>query len=355
MAEAGVLLEVRGLKTYFHTRSGILKAVDDVSFAVNRGETFGIVGESGCGKSISCLSILRLVASPPGRYEGGEILFEGRDTLKMNDTEIHAFRGGEVSIIFQEPMTALNPVYTVRNQLEEAIMLHQKVNRGEAAVIALNWISKMRIPNPENILKSYPFVLSGGMRQRVMIAMALACKPKLLIADEPTTALDVTTQAQILDLINAIKEETGVSCIFISHDLAVISEMADRVMVMYGGVTVEHTEMTKLYAKPLHPYTWGLLDSMPRLSAPPAEELKVIPGAPPDLRLTGGCCAFYNRCPYMREICAKEAPPLIEAEPGHLVACHRQNGGAALIRGAVNGEVNEAVSGEVSGEVDKDA
>jgi peptide/nickel transport system ATP-binding protein/oligopeptide transport system ATP-binding protein len=324
MAEAGVLLEVRGLKTYFHTRSGILKAVDDVSFAVNRGETFGIVGESGCGKSISCLSILRLVASPPGRYEDGEILFEGRDTLKMNDAEIHAFRGGEVSIIFQEPMTALNPVYTVRNQLEEAIMLHQKVNRGEAALIALNWISKMRIPNPESILKSYPFVLSGGMRQRVMIAMALACKPKLLIADEPTTALDVTTQAQILDLINAIKEETGVSCIFISHDLAVISEMADRVMVMYGGRVCETADTDELIAHPLHPYTRGLINSRPGKKNA-QKRLTAIPGNVPSLKDMPPGCPFHPRCQEHTGQCRAHFPPVFETAPpggrSHTVAC----------------------------------
>jgi peptide/nickel transport system ATP-binding protein/oligopeptide transport system ATP-binding protein len=323
------LLSVRGLKTYFHTRDGVLKAVDDVSFNVKRGETFGIVGESGCGKSIACLSILHLVASPPGNYEGGEILFNGRDTLKMNKKEIHSLRGGEISIIFQEPMTALNPVYTVGNQLEEAIQLHQKVNTGGALQIALDWLSKVRIPNPETVLKSYPFTLSGGMRQRVMIAMALACHPKLLIADEPTTALDVTIQAQILNLINAMKQETDFSCIFITHDLAVISEMADRVMVMYSGKVCETAATNELIVNPLHPYTQGLIKSRPR-GKNPGNRLTTIPGNVPSLRDKPPGCPFHPRCQDAFSRCAVDFPPHFKAQDGHTVFCWKYAEGEHL-------------------------
>jgi peptide/nickel transport system ATP-binding protein/oligopeptide transport system ATP-binding protein len=324
----GALLSVRGLKTYFHTRDGILKAVDDISFDVKRGETFGIVGESGCGKSIACLSILQLVSSPPGKYEGGEILFNGQDTLRMNKKELHDLRGGAISIIFQEPMTALNPVYTVGNQLEEAIQLHQKVNTGGAVQIALDWLSKVRIPNPESILKSYPFTLSGGMRQRVMIAMALACHPQLLSADEPTTALDVTIQAQILNLINTMKQESDFSCIFITHDLAVISEMADRVMVMYSGKVCETAAASELIVNPLHPYTRGLIQSRPR-GKNPRNRLTAIPGNVPSLKDKPPGCPFHPRCPDTLDCCARDFPPSFEAGGGHTVFCWKYAPGEA--------------------------
>jgi peptide/nickel transport system ATP-binding protein/oligopeptide transport system ATP-binding protein len=314
------ILAVRGLKMYFHTHEGIIKAVDDVSFDVKRGETFGIVGESGCGKSIACLSVLRLAPSPPGKYEGGEILFEGRDTLTMSMPELRVLRGGEISVIFQEPMTALNPVYTVGDQLEEAISLHQKVNRGEAVRIALEWLSKVRIPNPAHVLRSYPFTLSGGMRQRAMIAMAMACQPKLLIADEPTTALDVTIQAQILDLINAMKRETGVSCIFITHDLAVISEMADRVMVMYAGKVCEIADVAELIENPLHPYTEGLIRSRPR-GKNARNRLPAIPGNVPSLSDKPPGCPFHPRCGDAGEQCKTDFPPRIDTGCNHEVFC----------------------------------
>jgi peptide/nickel transport system ATP-binding protein/oligopeptide transport system ATP-binding protein len=324
-----VLLSVRGLKTYFHSSALVLKAVDDVSFDIHRGETFGIVGESGCGKSIASMSIMRLVSTPPGRYEGGEILFGGRDILQMSDAEIHALRGGEISMIFQEPMTALNPVFTIGNQLEEVILLHQKVQKKESAAIALDWLKKVRIPNPEGVLRSYPFTLSGGMRQRVMIAIALACRPKLLIADEPTTALDVTIQAQILDLISGIKKETGVSCIFITHDLGVISEMADRVMVMYSGKVCEIAPTAELIANPLHPYTKGLIASRPNGQG---RRLVTIPGSVPSLRDKPPGCPFHPRCPAAQNLCASAFPPVFDPGSGHSVYCWNYvdgNAGAA--------------------------
>jgi peptide/nickel transport system ATP-binding protein/oligopeptide transport system ATP-binding protein len=314
------LLSVKGLRTYFHTGEGVLKAVDDVSFHVKRGETFGIVGESGCGKSVACKSIVRLVLCPPGQYEAGEIIFDGRDTLKMSDSELRSLRGGEISFIFQEPMTALNPVFTIGSQIEEAIILHRKVGKSRAKEIAVDWIGKVRIPNPEAAFRRYPFTLSGGMRQRAMIAMALACQPKLLIADEPTTALDVTIQAQILDLINAMKRETGASCIFITHDLGVISEMSDRVMVMYSGKVCETAATGELIGNPLHPYTRGLIDSRPR-GKRVGNRLVVIPGNVPSSRDKPSGCPFHPRCSEMKDICQRDFPPASEFGPEHLAYC----------------------------------
>jgi peptide/nickel transport system ATP-binding protein/oligopeptide transport system ATP-binding protein len=315
-----VLLSVKGLKTYFHTRNDVLKAVDDVSFHVHRGETFGIVGESGCGKSIACKSIVKLVRTPPGRYEAGEILFDGRDTLTMSDSEIRSIRGAEISIIFQEPMTALNPVFTIGRQIEEAIRMHQKASRSQAKAIAADWLGKVKIQNPEAALKRYPFTLSGGMRQRVMIAMALACQPKLLIADEPTTALDVTIQAQILDLINVMKSEIGASCIFITHDLGVISEMSDRVMVMYSGKVCETAATNELIENPMHPYTKGLIESRPK-GKRVNNRLVVIPGSVPSLKDKPPGCPFHPRCRDTRDICAEAFPPVYELGTEHLIYC----------------------------------
>ena len=315
-----VLLKVSNLQTYFKSDNVILKAVDDVSFEVKRGETYGIVGESGCGKSVTSMSLLKLVPTPPGIYAGGEILFDGKSILPMTDDEIRKVRGNEISVIFQEPMTALNPVFTVGDQISEAILLHQKVSKVEAARIAAEWLSKVKIPNPELTLEKYPFMLSGGMRQRVMIAMALACQPKLLIADEPTTALDVTIQAQILNLINEMKAEIGASCIFITHDLAVISEMADRVMVMYAGKVCETAETDELITNPLHPYTKGLISSKPRGKID-GNRLKVIPGNVPSLKKLPAGCPFHPRCEYCSERCRTEFPPTTTYSDGHTVAC----------------------------------
>ncbi|GHV81930.1 dipeptide/oligopeptide/nickel ABC transporter ATP-binding protein [Spirochaetia bacterium] len=326
MEQDTALLSVRGLKTYFHISGKILKAVDDVSFNVKRGETFGIVGESGCGKSIASLSIMRLVNTPPGRYEGGEILFEGRDILKMEKSEIRTVRGAEISIIFQEPMTALNPVFTVGYQLKEVILLHQKVKRKTAAALALDWLKKVEISNPEQVLKSYPFTLSGGMRQRVMIAMALACRPKLLIADEPTTALDVTIQAQILELLRIIKRKTGIACIFITHDLSVMSSIADRVMVMYSGRVCEIAPTVELLIRPLHPYTRLLINSRPSGKGV-NKRLTAIPGNVPSLHDLPPGCPFHPRCPDAHPRCAVDFPPMYDDGRGHSVYCWNYCGG----------------------------
>jgi peptide/nickel transport system ATP-binding protein/oligopeptide transport system ATP-binding protein len=315
-----VLLDVKGLKVYFHTSGAELKAVDEVSFCVHRGETLGIVGESGCGKSVTCMSILRLVETPPGRYAGGEILFDGRDILQMSKTEIREIRGNRISMIFQEPMTALNPVYSIGNQLEEAIRLHQKISRGQAVQLAAEWLEKVGIPNPEMTLARYPFMLSGGMRQRVMIAMALSSQPELLIADEPTTALDVTIQAQILDLINKEKRDIGASCVFITHDLAVISEMADRVIVMYGGRICETADTETLVTQPAHPYTCGLIDSIPKGKGE-NNRLRVIPGNVPSLKDMPQGCPFHPRCSEVTAHCSETFPPQTEIAPGHCVFC----------------------------------
>ncbi len=329
------ILQVNNLKTYFFTASGTAKAVDGVSFTMNRGQIMGIVGESGSGKSVTASSLIRLLPKT-GSIVDGEVIFDGHDMRRIANRELLKLRGSEISMIFQDPMTSLDPVFKIGDQMIELIRTHKNLSQQEAYRTAVEMLHLVGIPEPESRMNAYPHELSGGMCQRVIIAMAISCQPKFIIADEPTTALDVTVQAQILGLLKKLRDEMGVSILMITHNLGIVWEMCDTVMVMYGGTTVEYTEMAKLYANPLHPYTWGLLDSMPRLSAPPVEELKAIPGTPPDLRLTGGCCAFYNRCPYMREICTKEVPPLLEVEPGHLVACHRQNGDKTLVRGEVN-------------------
>ncbi len=329
------ILQVNNLKTYFFTASGTAKAVDGVSFTMNRGQIMGIVGESGSGKSVTASSLIRLLPKT-GSIVDGEVIFDGHDMRRIANRELLKLRGSEISMIFQDPMTSLDPVFKIGDQMIELIRTHKNLSQQEAYRTAVEMLHLVGIPEPESRMNAYPHELSGGMCQRVIIAMAISCQPKFIIADEPTTALDVTVQAQILGLLKKLRDEMGVSILMITHNLGIVWEMCDTVMVMYGGTTVEYTEMAQLYANPLHPYTWGLLDSMPRLSAPPVEELKAIPGTPPDLRLTGGCCAFYNRCPYMREICAKEVPPLVEVEPGHLVACHRQNGDKTLVRGEVN-------------------
>lgn len=320
MSEAP-LIEVKNLKTYFHTPGGTLRAVDDVSFYVRRGETLGIVGESGCGKSVTCLSILRLVQTPPGKYEGGEIIFDGSDILKMDKKKLLELRGGRIAMIFQEPMVALNPAYTIGNQVREALRLHHIVPKEEVNRRALELLQQVRIPNAEKILDNYPFMLSGGMRQRVMIAMALSCKPDVLIADEPTTALDVTIQVQILYLINQLKKETGSAVIYITHDLGVISETADRIMVMYAGKVCESASTDDIIFSAYHPYTQGLIASKPSGLTTEGNRLKVIPGNVPSLLNKPNGCPFHPRCAKMNSLCTQKFPPTVELKPGHSVAC----------------------------------
>ena len=319
------ILTVKDLKTYFYTASGIAKAVDGVSFNIAKGETMGIVGESGSGKSVTSSSIIRLLPPRTGKIVGGSIEFEGKDVLALSKKELNDFRGKDIAVIFQDPMTSLDPVFKIGKQMTEMIMAHQNVTKDEAWKMAVEALSKVGIPEPEKRMNSYPYELSGGMCQRVIIAMAVCCKPKLIIADEPTTALDVTVQAQVLELLKELHRDMDTAILLITHNLGVVWEMCDKVMVMYAGNTVEFTDTKTLYSNPRHPYTWGLLDSMPKLSDESKGELKTIPGTPPDLRLTGECCNFYNRCPYVTEACTQSVPPLVEVEPGHFVACHRQN------------------------------
>ena len=319
------ILTVKDLKTYFYTASGIAKAVDGVSFNIAKGETMGIVGESGSGKSVTSSSIIRLLPPRTGKIVGGSIEFEGKDVLALSKKELNDFRGKDIAVIFQDPMTSLDPVFKIGKQMTEMIMAHQNVTKDEAWKMAVEALSKVGIPEPEKRMNSYPYELSGGMCQRVFIAMAVCCKPKLIIADEPTTALDVTVQAQVLELLKELQRDMDTAILLITHNLGVVWEMCDKVMVMYAGNTVEFTDTKTLYSNPRHPYTWGLLDSMPKLSDESKGELKTIPGTPPDLRLTGKCCNFYNRCPYVTEACTQSVPPLVEVEPGHFVACHRQN------------------------------
>ena len=329
------LLKVSGLKTYFFTASGVSKAVDGVSFELKRGEVMGIVGESGSGKSVTSNSIIRLLPPQTGRIVDGEITFEGRDILAMSHKQLLEFRGKEIATIFQDPMTSLDPVFKIGKQMVEMICAHQDVSKKEAWDMAVHALARVGIPEPEKRMEAYPYELSGGMCQRVIIAMAVCCKPKFIIADEPTTALDVTVQAQVLDLLKDLQKDMDTSILLITHNLGVVWEMCDKVMVMYAGNTVESADTKELYSNPLHPYTWGLRDSIPRLSDHAKEDLRTIPGTPPDLRLTGKCCNFYNRCPYMTKQCCESVPPLVEVEPGHFVACHRQNGVERLVRGEV--------------------
>ncbi len=327
MANADRLLDVRDLKTYFDTDEGTVKAVDGVSFHIDRGETLGVVGESGSGKSVTSLSTMRLIPQPPGRFAGGEILFEGEDLLKKSEHDMRRIRGNEISMIFQEPMTSLNPVYTVGDQIAEAIVLHQGKTQKQAMMMATEMLDLVGIPEPGKRVKNYPHQMSGGMRQRVMIAMALSCGPKLLIADEPTTALDVTIQAQILDLMRKLQEEIGMSILFITHDLGVVAEIAERVVVMYAGRAVEEADVGDIYGNPRMPYTRGLLNSIPRVdkAAEHQERLEAIPGNVPNpLHLPEGC-AFHPRCKYAEPSCTEAIPPLEDAGNGHMVRCFRYN------------------------------
>ena len=317
------LLEIKNLKTYFTTKRGIVKAVNDASYSVEPGRTLGIVGESGSGKSVSAMSVLHLLDGN-GYIAQGQIIFEGRDITHLSMNELYKIRGNSISMIFQEPMTSLNPVFTVERQLSEPFIIHQKMSKDEAAKMALKMLTDVRIPAPDVVLKQYPHQLSGGMRQRVMIAMALACKPKLLIADEPTTALDVTIQAQILRLMNDLKKERGTSILFITHDLGVINQMADDVAVMYCGQVVEKAPVRVIFdkqAKYSHPYTEGLMLSIPRLDTPAGAKLEVIPGAVPHpLDLPKGC-KFAPRCKYATDKCREEEPSLLSISDNQQIRC----------------------------------
>jgi peptide/nickel transport system ATP-binding protein len=316
------LLEVRGLRTHFASERGEVRAVDGVDFRLERGRTLGIVGESGCGKSVTALSIMGLVPQPPGRIAGGEVRFEGEDLLQAPVQRLRDLRGDKLSMIFQEPMTSLNPAFQVGDQITEVLLRHRNLTRGEAHEKTVEMLRKVRIPSPEARANEYPHQLSGGMRQRVMIAMALACNPKLLIADEPTTALDVTIQAQILELMRALREELGTAIILITHDLGVIAELADDVIVMYAGKVVERCAVPRLFAEPQHPYTIGLLGSIPRLDLE-QERLSAIEGFVPDAAAMPEGCRFHPRCPFSVERCRKESPELKEIRSGHFVACWR--------------------------------
>lgn len=314
------LLEVRHLKTYFYTEDGVAPAVDDVSFTLNRGETLGIVGESGSGKSVTSMSIMRLISYPPGRIVSGEILLDGTDLLKLSEKDMQAVRGNRISMIFQEPMTSLNPVFTIGYQIEEVLKLHQKMDKVEARTKTINMLRLVGISSPEQRYKEYPHQLSGGMRQRVMIAIALACNPELLIADEPTTALDVTIQAQILELMKGFKERLGTSIILITHDLGVVSEVAQQVMVMYAGQIVEYADAKTIFSNPLHPYTCGLMGSLPGIDQT-VHRLQTIEGLVPSLYNLPKGCSFNPRCSDAQEVCRNKRPELIDLKNGHKVRC----------------------------------
>jgi peptide/nickel transport system ATP-binding protein len=323
-SNAKPLLRVENLKTHFHTRDGVVRAVDGVSFEVNAGETLAIVGESGCGKSVTSMSILRLLPMPPARIADGRIEFDGRNLLDLSEPEMRKVRGNAISMIFQEPMTSLNPVLTIGRQIAEALVLHRGMSQKDATARAIEMLRKVHIPEAERRITQYPHELSGGMRQRVMIAMALACGPRLLIADEPTTALDVTIQAQILELMRELHRETGAAIILITHDLGVVAEMAQRVVVMYAGRKVEEAPIEELFANPRHPYTRGLLGSMPHLGDSVNEtgkRLVEIPGMVPSLRDPAPGCLFAPRCPNVIERCTRDAPPLERHGAGHWAAC----------------------------------
>jgi len=315
------LLSVRNLKTYFHTDEGVVRAVDGLTYDLAKGETLGIVGESGCGKSVHALSVMRLIPTPPGKIVEGEIWFEGRNLLTLSDEEMRHIRGNRIAMIFQEPMTSLNPVLTIGEQIAEAVILHQKLDKKTAWDRAAEMLERVKIPLARERVKDYPHQFSGGMRQRVMIAMALSCNPSILIADEPTTALDVTIQAQILDLIRELQQEFHMSVIVITHNLGVVAEMTDNVVVMYAGKPVEHTDVKRVFRDPKHPYTWGLLHSIPKLHER-RERLIPIEGQPPSLIDLPPGCPFAPRCPFAMEICVQEDPPDVDIQAGHYAKCY---------------------------------
>lgn len=329
------VLEVKNLQTYFYSSEGVAKAVDGVSFTLQKGETLGIVGESGCGKSMTSLSLLRLVPSPPGKIINGEILLNNTDILKLSDEELRKIRGNKISMIFQEPMTSLNPVLSVGEQIAESIRLHQGLSRKEAWQKAVDMIRLVGIPAPEKRAKQEPYQLSGGMRQRIMIAMALACTPDVLIADEPTTALDVTIQAQIIDIIQNLQKQLGMSILFITHDLGVVAEVCDKIAVMYAGQVVEEGTTDSLFEKPLHPYTHGLIQSLPKLYED-QEELSTIQGTVPSPYHYPSGCRYAERCPFATELCREKQPELLTIEPEKKVRCwmySKEWQGATLMEG----------------------
>jgi oligopeptide transport system ATP-binding protein len=315
------VLEVHNLVTKFFTDDCVVHAVNGISFQLQKGETLGVVGESGCGKSVSMHSLLRLIPMPPGRIMSGEALFHGRDLLKMSDQEIRSVRGAQIGMIFQDPMTSLNPVLTVETQIAEPLILHKQMDKNQARAEVIELLTLVGIPSPEARLSDYPHQFSGGMRQRVMIAMALACNPDMLIADEPTTALDVTIQAQIIELVKKLREELGMAIIWITHDLGIIAGLAQRVLVMYAGFIVEHAPVRDLYARPLHPYTRGLLRSLPRLDERQTDRLVNIKGLPPDMCRPPTFCPFAPRCTFAFDRCWAENPPLIHVDEIHETAC----------------------------------
>lgn len=321
------VLQVKGLKTYYYTEEGVVPAVDGLDFEVEPGETFAIVGESGCGKSVTSLSILRLIPSPPGKIIDGEIIYHGQDLVKKSEREMRSIRGNDISMIFQEPMTSLNPVFTVGQQIGESFRFHQQMGKAEMLKKSIEMLRLVGIPEPEHVINDYPNQLSGGMRQRVMIAMALACNPKILIADEPTTALDVTIQAQIMRLLKQLQEKMGTSIILITHDLSIVAQIAKHVMVMYCGQAVEYSDVRSIYKNPLHPYTAGLLRSIPKLTDDDMEELPSIPGMvpSPSEKLQG--CRFAPRCEKCGARCKKEMPDLVTLEDGRKVRCFLYEGG----------------------------
>ena len=317
------LLEVRGLKTHFSTDDGMVHAVDGVDLHIDAGETLGVVGESGCGKSVTAFTIMRLIPIPPGRIVAGEVMWRGRDLLKLADDEMRSMRAKEIAMVFQEPMTSLNPVYTVGEQIAEVLRLHEGLSRRAAMTRAADMLKLVHIPHPERRVRDYPHQFSGGMRQRVMIAMALSCNPKLLIADEPTTALDVTIQAQILELMNDLKDRLGMAVMLITHAMGVVAETAQRVVVMYAGKVVEEGPVEEIFRSPRHPYTQGLIRSIPRIDAEDAgtRRLDAIPGVVPSLLEPRPGCRFAARCPHVIDECRADTPALREIAPGHKVAC----------------------------------
>lgn len=324
-ARVAPLLEIKGLKTYFNSDEGQVQAVDGVDISINRGETLCVVGESGSGKTVTAMSVLKLIAMPPGRIAGGQILWQGRDLVPLNSSEMNKIRASEIAIVFQEPMTSLNPVYTVGDQISEVIRLHQGLSKKAAMERAAEMLALVQLPNPQRRIHDYPHHFSGGQRQRVMIAMALSCNPKLLIADEPTTALDVTIQAQILDLLLDMKERLGMSIMLITHAMGVVAEVAQRVVVMYAGQVAEEAPVERLFANPRHPYTQGLIRSIPRidLAAVKKSRLESIPGSVPKLINPPEGCRFASRCRFAIPDCTRAQPELREIEPGHKVACIR--------------------------------
>jgi oligopeptide/dipeptide ABC transporter ATP-binding protein len=316
-----VLLEVKNLKTHFFTRDAVVKAVDGISYKIDEGEIVGIVGESGCGKSMTAMSIMRLVPSPPGKIVEGEVLFESTDLLTLSENEMQRIRGNKISMVFQEPMTSLNPVLTIGRQLTESLELHLNMTSSQATKRAAELLKKVGIPDAERRLKDYPHQYSGGMRQRLMIAIAMSCNPRLIIADEPTTALDVTIQAQILELMQDVARETGTAIILITHNLGVVARYADRVIVMYAGKIIETGSAAEIFHNPKHPYTQGLLNSVPRLDSEKRDRLQAIEGLPPDLSRQIEGCAFAPRCEFASDECARRIPALAEMAPAHMAAC----------------------------------